>query len=342
MSSLTRMGIYLAEHGWLSDRLLRSSMRRLCQKRLRHVSSAAAKSGQGHETTEPTIAVETEAANEQHYELPESFFGHILGDLRKYSCCYWGPQTTDLDDAETDALQRTCEHAQLEDGMRVLDLGCGWGSMTRWIADQYPNCTIEAVSNSHSQREMIEQVVRARGWQDRVQVITADINDFSPDGQFDRIVSVEMLEHVRHHEPLFRRMSSWLHPAGKLMAHVFTHRQYSYPFETEGADNWMGRYFFTGGIMPSENLLVETASGFSLEEKWTWNGQHYQKTADAWLDKMDAARPAIDELFNSHYGDQGRVWWHRWRMFLLAVSELFGYDDGRQWQVNHYRFALSP
>ena len=341
MSSLTQLGIYLAEHGWLSDRLLRAAMRRLCRKRLRHVAATDGKPVAHNEAVERPIAVQTDAANEQHYELPEAFFGHMLGSLRKYSCCYWDQQTTDLDHAETDSLQRTCQHAQLEDGMRVLDLGCGWGSMTCWIAAQYPNCSIEAVSNSHSQREMIEQVVRSRGWQDRVQVITADINDFQPTGQFDRIVSVEMLEHVRQHEPLFRRLASWLLPSGKLLAHVFTHRKYSYPFETEGADNWMGRYFFTGGMMPSENLLVEAASGFELEQQWTWDGQHYQKTADAWLDKMDAARSEIEELLNSHYGDQGRVWWYRWRMFLLAVSELFGFDEGRQWQVNHYRFGLS-
>lgn len=344
MQFRTQMGIYLAERGWVPDRVLRLAIRRLCRRRLQRVSARflaeKVTADRRENVADQPVAVETEVANQQHYELPEAFFGELLGTYRKYSCCYWKEGETDLDRAEREALQQTCDHAQIEDGMTVLDLGCGWGSMTCWLAEQYPGCSVQAVSNSHSQRNYIEQVVAARGWQDRVKVLTADVNVFDPETRFDRIVSVEMLEHVQHHEPLFRRMKSWLNPTGKLLAHVFTHRRYSYPFETEGADNWMGRYFFTGGMMPSQDLLPAAATGFVLERDWTWNGRHYQRTADAWLSKMDAGSRNVRGILDTHYQDQGAIWWHRWRMFLLAVSELFGFDDGNQWQVNHYRFAL--
>ncbi len=343
MSILTKPGIYLAERGWVSDRLLRGAMHRLCGKRLQQVAMTGVEQRAFSDlpaiTESRPVAVETEAANEQHYEVPAAFFEKVLGERRKYSCCYWDEQVTDLDAAEQSSLQQTCQHAGLEDGMQVLDLGCGWGSLTLWIAEHYPGCSIQAISNSHSQRAHIEQVVEQRGWQDRVQVITSDINEFDPAMTVDRIISIEMLEHVRHHAPLFQRMESWLNPGGKILVHVFTHRDYSYPFETEGTDNWMGRYFFTGGIMPSQGLLPALASGFELEEEWTWDGRHYQKTADAWLAKMDAARGDIQPLLDAHYGAQGQTWWYRWRMFFLAVSELFGFDDGQQWQVNHYRFG---
>ena len=342
MAAFTKLGIFLAERGWVPDSMLRGAMHRLCRKRLLHVAhqdgQAPSPSKVPVERDDHPIAVETEAANEQHYEVPEVFFGAVLGERRKYSCCYWEEGETDLDGAERSALRRTCEHAQLEDGMQVLDLGCGWGSLTLWIAEHYPSCRIQAVSNSHSQRAYIERVLEQRGWQDRVQVVTADVNEFDPGTTFDRIISVEMMEHVRQHAPLFRRMACWLNPGGKVLVHVFTHRQYSYPFETEGSDNWMGRYFFTGGIMPSQALLPAVAAGFDLEEEWTWNGAHYQKTSDAWLARMDADREAIQQILDAHYGSGGRTWWHRWRMFFLAVSELFGFEEGQQWQVNHYRF----
>ena len=236
-------------------------------------------------------------------------------------------------------LALTCERAELGFDQDILELGCGWGSLTLWMAEFYPDSRIVAVSNSHSQRAFIEAQCQARGFAN-VQVMTADMNDFATDRRFDRVASVEMFEHMRNYPELLRRIQGWLKPGGKLFVHIFTHRQFAYPFETAGEDDWMGRYFFTGGLMPSRDLLPRFQEHLRLEEQWSLNGRHYQRTLEAWLRRQDQQRDTILPLFRETYGpDQAQRWFQRWRVFFMACAELFGYRQGEEWGVSHYRFC---
>ena len=283
------------------------------------------------------LAVEVDRANEQHYEVPAAFFQQVLGRHLKYSSGYWPKGVRDLDEAEASMLALTCQRAALEDGMDILELGCGWGSLTLWMAEQYPSSRIVAVSNSRSQRMFIEERARLRGL-DNIEVRTADMNVFEPDRLFDRVVSVEMFEHMRNWEKLLRRVRAWMNPAGRAFIHVFAHRRFAYPFETEGSANWMGRYFFTGGMMPADDLLPRLDCGLDVEEHWVVNGRHYARTADAWLANLEARRAELLPVLRRTYGE-GREgpWFERWRLFFLACSELFGFSDGEEWWVSHYR-----
>lgn len=327
----------LAEHGFIPDKILRWGMRRLCQHRLMQERS---KSRHGITRDESLqIAVETTAANEQHYEVPAEFYEMVLGIHRKYSCCWWDAETQQLDTAEELALARTVANAEVQDGMRILDLGCGWGSMSVWLAERFPSADIVAVSNSNSQREYISLRLQQKGLESRVKVITADINEFDPEKQFDRIISVEMMEHVRNHSRLFTNLSKWLAPQGKILTHVFAHQDLSYDFETEGANDWMGRYFFTGGMMPNHSTLPTAAKGFQMQKQDIWSGTHYEKTSLAWLKNMDANKDRILKVFQQCYESDAKLWWNRWRMFFLAVAELFGFSEGREWGVVQQRFS---
>lgn len=235
-------------------------------------------------------------------------------------------------------LALTCERAELGFNQDILELGCGWGSLTLWMAEFYPDARIVAVSNSPSQRAFIEARCRERGFRN-VQVITADMNEFSIDRRFDRVVSVEMFEHMRNYQGLMERIHAWLKPDGQLFVHIFTHRELAYPFETEGEDNWMGRYFFTGGLMPSRDLLPRFQGALRLKEQWHLNGRHYQRTLEAWLANQDRHRKDILALFREIYGSgEAARWFQRWRMFFMACAELFGYRNGEEWGVSHYRF----
>jgi cyclopropane-fatty-acyl-phospholipid synthase len=328
--------IDLAERGLVPDALIRAGIRRLCERRLRDVDADVDRFAR--DMRAGPVAPVPDAANDQHYEVPAEFFALALGAHRKYSCGYWPDGVTTLDDAEAAALERSCEHAQLADGQRVLELGCGWGSLTLWMAGRYPGSHITAVSNSASQREFIESRARERGLTN-IRIVTADMNDFDAGERFDRVVSIEMFEHMRNYEELLRRVSTWLAPDGRLFVHVFAHRSAPYAFETTGAANWMGRHFFTGGIMPSLDLFDRFDDHLRVAKRWTWDGTHYEKTAEAWLENLDRRRrDAVAILERSANPASGERQFHRWRLFFMACAELFGYDAGRAWLVGHYLF----
>jgi cyclopropane-fatty-acyl-phospholipid synthase len=282
------------------------------------------------------IADQPEAANAQHYEVPPEFFEAVLGPRLKYSCCTWNHATGSLADAEHAALTQVQERAQLEDGQGILELGCGWGSLTLWMAERLPNAQITGVSNSHGQRELIERRARERGLRN-VRIITADVNTLSLEGPFDRVVSIEMFEHMRNWEALLSRIGDWLSDDGKLFVHIFTHRRYAYLYEDQGPSDWMARHFFTGGQMPSEDLLLEFQNDLVLSERWRLSGEHYAKTSNAWLSNLDLHRnEALRALRTVTDDDEARRALHRWRIFFMACAELFAYGDGGEWGVSQY------
>ncbi len=337
--------IALVERGLVPDWLVRAGIRQLLRRRLRDEQGSGVEA-QGEVLSELVarwregpVAVATEAANEQHYELPAVFFERVLGPHLKYSSCLWPDGVNDLAVAEEAMLAQTCERAGLQDGQHILELGCGWGSLTLYMAGHYPGARITAVSNSASQRAFIEQRRDALGL-DNLEVVTADMNDFHTERRFDRVVSVEMFEHMRNHEALMRRIHGWLAPGGKLFVHIFVHRFLAYPFESEGDDDWMARYFFTGGVMPSDDLLLHYQRDLTLLRRWKVNGRHYQRTLMTWLHRMDAAHDAVRPVLRETYGEQqASLWFQRWRLFFLASAELFGFRRGNEWYVAHYLFG---
>ena len=338
--------IELCERGLVPDPLTRYGIRRLCAQRLREEGAFDLEHADRRfrsllgELRASPIAIETAAANEQHYEVPTRFFQLCLGKRLKYSSCYYPRGDETLDEAEQAMLVLYGERAELRDGQEILELGCGWGSLTLWMAEKYPNARITAVSNSHSQREHIESVCRARGF-GNVRVITCDVNRLGLDAnRFDRVVSIEMFEHMRNYDALLGGIARWLKPDGKLFVHIFCHRSLMYPFLTEGDDNWMGRYFFTGGLMPSADTLLHFQQQLAIEQRWLLPGSHYQKTANHWLANQDANEHEVLQVLSAAYGEiEGRRWHQRWRMFWMACAELFGYDGGNEWLVAHYRFG---
>ena len=284
------------------------------------------------------VALVPEKANAQHYEVPDEFFVRSLGERLKYSCCYWPDGVDSLDAAEIAALEQTCERAELTDGMQILELGCGWGSLSLWMAEHYPNSQITSVSNSHSQRDYIVRQAATKGI-NNLTVITADMNDFHTDETFDRVVSVEMFEHMRNHAELMRRISTWLKADGRLFVHIFCHKQFAYPYESNGPGDWMAEHFFSGGMMPSDSLFLNYSRDLQIRQQWRWRGQHYARTCRAWLNKMDADRAAIMRLFAETYGrENARLWYQRWRIFHMACEELFAWNNGSEWYVSHYLF----
>jgi cyclopropane-fatty-acyl-phospholipid synthase len=281
------------------------------------------------------IAEHTDEANEQHYELPERFFGLVLGPHRKYSSCLY--QAGDaLGDAEARALEETCRHADLANGQDILELGCGWGSLSLWMAAHYPGARITSVSNSNSQRLYIEGQARARGLTN-LTVITCDMNDFTTDQRFDRVVSVEMFEHMSNWEALLGHVKTWLRADGRLFIHIFTHRTTPYRFDHTDKADWIAQHFFTGGVMPSHGLIGRFPELLTVEADWRWDGRHYEKTALDWLANFDRHDAEITELMREVYGPQGGLWRRRWRLFFLATAGLFGDSRGAEWGVSHYR-----
>jgi cyclopropane-fatty-acyl-phospholipid synthase len=336
--SLISSVIGTAERVPLPDLVIRAAIQRLCSRTAARLAAGNAESDASfaREMAARAIAEHTGAANAQHYEVPAAFFGHVLGPNRKYSSCFYrGPAST-MQEAEEEALRQSIEHADLTDGQSILELGCGWGSLSLWMARQFPNAQVTAVSNSHSQRMYVQGEGAARGLKNLC-VLTADMNAFDPQRQFDRIVSVEMFEHMMNWRGLLGRVRSWLKPDGRLFMHIFTHRSGAYLFDRTDKEDWIAQHFFTGGMMPSHHLIRQYADLFAVEKEWRWSGEHYQRTALDWLKNFDAHRAEIEAILHPVYGDATNLWMRRWRWFFLATAGLFGYADGSEWGVSHYR-----
>ncbi|MFL6699444.1 MAG: SAM-dependent methyltransferase [Vitreoscilla sp.] len=343
-ANATARAVGWVEQGLVPDRVVRLGIRRLLKERLAEMRASDAEAAEqinqafiAHMREAP-IALLPDKANEQHYEVPAEFFARTLGPHRKYSSCFWGAGARTLAQAEADALRITCERAGLRDGQDVLELGCGWGSLSLWMAEHYPHSRITAVSNSRSQRQHIEREAQARGLAN-LRVITCDVNQFDAQPtHFDRVVSVEMFEHLRNWPAMFARVAGWLKPEGRFFMHVFATRGAPYAFVERDASDWMSRHFFSGGMMPGDDLALNFQDDLRLARRWRWDGTHYQKTAEAWLRNMDGAREELMALMATTYGESAELWWQRWRLFFMSVAELFGHEDGQQWWVSHYLF----
>lgn len=331
-----------AERFPLPDSLLRLGIHRL----VRHtgtqlLNAPAATTRFASDMEAHRIAEHTEAANDQHYELPPEFFALVLGPHRKYSCCLYPVGNESLDAAELHALEETVSHAELADGQDILELGCGWGSLSLFMAQRFRAARITAISNAKAQRRYIEDQAQRLNLRN-LRVITADINHFEPDRIFDRVVSVEMFEHLSNWRHLLTRIRIWLRPEGKLFVHVFAHATQPYRFDHEDEADWIARHFFTGGIMPCHDLIAAFPDLFTLTRDWRWSGTHYQRTARHWLRNYDRNAGAIGQILRDSYGDDAELWRRRWRLFFLATAGLFGHDGGKPWGVSHYLLTPTP
>ena len=335
--------IELAEKGIIPDYFIRQGIVRNCKNRLNneYVSNtenvSSKKQSWIQQMKESPIALVPEKANEQHYEVPPAFFENVLGKHLKYSSGYWPDGVNSLDESEESMLELSFERAQLADGDSILELGCGWGSLTCYMASKLPNSKITAVSNSKDQKEHILNRCKNQGL-DNIEVITADMNDFETENKYDRVVSIEMFEHMRNYKKLLSKISSWLNDDGKLFIHIFTHQSVVYPFENQGEADWMAREFFSGGMMPSHDLLLHFQDDLIIDDVWSMLGTHYEKTSLAWVNKMDANKDSIMKIFLKTYGDDAKLWFQRWRIFFMSCEKLFGYNNGSEWGVSHYRF----
>ena len=344
MDFMIQPTLKLIESGKVPDQAIRAAIRHLSKKRLaqegRFDPALAAQRYMDvlQMLQHSDIAIETEKANEQHYELPTEFFQAVLGKRLKYSASLFNSNKTTLDQAEELALASYCERAQLKDGQDILEIGCGWGSLSLWMAEHYPNANIIVVSNSATQRVYIQEQARLKQF-DNLSVITCDVNVLELAAEsFDRVVSVEMFEHVRNYQKLFEKISTWLKPEGLLLCHIFCHRFLHYPFEVKNEFDWMSKYFFSGGLMPAASTFLHFQDHLQLEQHWQWSGTAYERTANAWLENMDRNVNTLKPVFEKTYGKDAAAWWQRWRIFFMACAELFGYEKGQEWVIGHFLF----
>lgn len=340
------LSMRLLERDLVPDRLIRQGIRKLLRERLDEEDQGDPEAQQkrlmaliAHLKASP-IAINTSEANEQHYEVPTEFYTHVLGKHMKYSSCYYDSPTDSLETAEARMLALTCHRARLGDGDHILELGCGWGSLSLWMAANYPMAHITGVSNSKTQKAYIDARAAERGLKN-LEIVACDINrlDFPSNARFDRVVSVEMFEHMRNYELLLERVARWMKPAATLFVHIFTHHRFAYPFEVRDATDWMAKYFFTGGIMPSDDLLMYFQRDVRLVDHWGVSGRHYQLTSEAWLANMDSNGAEVMPILERTYGKDDAVrWWVYWRVFFMACAELWGFHGGKEWMVSHYLF----
>ena len=331
-----------AERVPLPDVIIRAAIHRLCSRTATRLATGNTESDAwfADEMAARAIAEYTDEANTQHYEVPAAFFGHVLGPNRKYSSCFYREQASTLQEAEEEALRQTIDHADLADGQSILELGCGWGSLSLRMARQFANAQIVAVSNSNSQRDYIEAEAARRGL-NNLRVVTSDMNVFVPERKFDRIVSVEMFEHMMNWRELMARVRSWLEPDGRFFMHIFTHRSGTYLFDRTDREDWIAQHFFTGGVMPSHHLIRQYADLFTVEKEWRWSGTHYQRTAVDWLANFDTHRDEIEAVLRPVYGGDTALWMRRWPWFFLATAGLFGPAGGAEWGGSHHRMKVS-
>lgn len=344
MDFMIQKSLKFIESGKVPDPVIRAGIRALSKKRLEQEGRYQPELGAMrymqvlNSLKHSAIAIETDKANEQHYELPTAFFQAVLGKRLKYSASLFEHAHTSLNEAEEAALRTYCQRAALQDGQTILEIGCGWGSLSLYMAEHYPNANITVVSNSNTQREYIQEQAQLKGF-NNLTVITCDVNVLSlEESSFDRVVSVEMFEHVRNYQKLFENISKWLKSDGLLWCHIFCHRFLHYPFEVKNDFDWMSRYFFTGGLMPATSTFLHFQDHLQLEQHWQWSGQAYERTANAWLENMDQKQAELQPLFAETYGQDAGIWWQRWRIFFMACAELFGYDHGREWVIGHFLF----
>ena len=336
--------IKMAENGYLPDSMVKVGIRKLCNERLMWAKEIGEEGIRKNRQEwvkilkDSPIALVPEKANEQHYELPPYFFELVLGKHLKYSSGFWNDKCNTLDQSEEDMLELSSNHADISDNHEILELGCGWGSFTFYLAKKYKNIKITAVSNSKDQRKFIQDKCNKLNI-NNIDVITCDMNDFTTDKKFDRVVSIEMFEHMRNYKKLLQKIGTFLNDDGKLFVHIFSHKNLVYPYEDNGPGDWMAREFFSGGIMPSHDLFSYFDDDLSILKDWKISGIHYMKTSYAWLEKMDRNKDEVLSLFNQTYGNDSSLWFYRWRIFFMACGEMFGLKDGKEWGVSHYLFG---
>ena len=335
---------FFLSRGLIPDWILRRGVRSQGKERLRMMDDSNLKKEYNYflkEASSGDIAIHTEDANNQHYEVDSEFFQYCLGKNLKYSCCYWQENTSSLDDAEDIMLEMYCKRAKISDGMNLLDIGCGWGSLSLYLAKKFPNSSITGVSNSSSQKNFITSLAAKRGLKN-LTIITKDINEFDTKDNFDRIISIEMFEHTKNTKKLMNLINDWLKPEGLFFMHVFAHKENPYYFDTDQRNAWMAKYFFTGGMMPSHNLFKDLNSNLEHKKSWMMPGTHYEKTSNAWLQMMDSNKAEILNLFNKTNSNSiAKRKFHFWRLFYIACAEIFGYDNGNEWVISHHLFKKS-
>lgn len=335
---------FFISRGLIPDSLLRRGVRNQGRQRLQMMKNTDLKQEYLtflKQASSGKIAVHTDDANNQHYEVDSEFFQYCLGKNLKYSSCYWNDDTSSLDEAEDIMLDLYCKRAKIEDGMTILDVGCGWGSLSLYLAQKYPKSKITGVSNSNSQRKFIEKLGYERNLHN-LNIVTKDINSFDTNKKFDRIISIEMFEHTKNSKILMDSINKWLSPDGLFFMHVFAHKYNPYYFDTEQKNAWMAKYFFTGGMMPNHDLFRDLESDLNYQKSWMLSGTHYEKTSNAWLDKMDSNKTKILELFRRNNSNSvAKKKFYFWRLFFIACAEIFGYNGGSEWIISHHLFKKS-